>query len=251
MSVRTAEDEEVQEVATISSHKTAEGFDGAPGPDDLEHIYALYGPRVYYLCLRMTRNPADAEDLLQETFLRLIQKLDSFRGESAFYTWLRRLAINVVLLKFEKASWQRETSLEAMTDPDPFFAYHPRREFAADDAELVAVVDRISLERAIERLSPGFKTVFILHDIEGYGHQDISKLMGCSIGTSKSQLHKARLKLREFLSDDWPESAGHHRAENHSETDENQTARHEKERTLLHFPRPSPPDYQAPLSRTA
>jgi RNA polymerase sigma-70 factor (ECF subfamily) len=251
MAAATAEAEEDREVSTLPCDRKAKVRDGAPDFDDLEHIYALYGPRVYYLCLRMTRNPDDAEDLLQETFLRLIQKLDSYRGESAFYTWLRRLAINVTLLRFEKASWQRETSLEAMTDPDPFFTCHPRREFAAVDPELAGAIDRINLERAIEQLSPGFRTVFVLHDIEGYEHNEISRRMGCSVGTSKSQLHKARLKLRQYLGESSVENAAPNKDGNDVEIGEKRSWPDEKEHRVLHFPNPRPLKYETPLSRSA
>lgn len=251
MPVSTAEAAEVQEVTSVPGESKAKACDGAPDRDDLEQLYELYGPRVYYLCLRMTRNPDDAEDLLQETFLRLIQKSGSFRGDCAFYSWLRRVAINVVLLSFQKASWRRETSLEAMTDPDPFFTCHSGGELATVDQALAGAIDRINLERAIEQLSPGFKTVFILHDIEGYGHQDISRLMGCSVGTSKSQLHKARLKLRQLLGDSRPEGLGQNEAEDILETDEKRSSPDTKEKSILHFPGPRSLKYETPLSRTA
>ncbi|MCL5671271.1 MAG: RNA polymerase sigma factor, partial [Acidobacteria bacterium] len=119
--------------------------------------------------------------------------------DSAFCTWLRRIAINVVLLRFQKASWRHETSMEALTSPDPVTSCPRQMEFGGFDTQLMGTVDRISLQRAIDQLPPGFKAVLILHDIEGYEHVEISQLMGCSIGTSKSQLHKARLKMRELL----------------------------------------------------
>lgn len=170
-----------------------------PYIDEFEELYMTYRSRVWSICLRMTGNPDDAEDLTQETFLRLFQKLDTFRGESAFYTWLRRLTINVVLLRFQKASWRRETSMEGLEEPDPITGCPHKVEFGRIDARLMGALDRIALQRAIDQLPAGFKAVFILHDIEGYEHVEISELMGCSIGTSKSQLHKARLKIRELL----------------------------------------------------
>lgn len=161
----------------------------------------------------MTGNPDDADDLTQETFLRLFQKLDTFRGESAFSTWLRRITINVVLLRFQKASWRRETSTEALATPDPVTGCPCQLEFGGFDTHLMDTVDRISLQQAIDRLSPGFKTVLILHDIEGYEHVEISELMGCSVGTSKSQLHKARLKMRELLHETPTEQPSHFKPE--------------------------------------
>ncbi len=167
--------------------------------DEFENLYVTYRSRVWALCLRMTGNPDDAEDLTQETFVRMFQKLDTFRGESAISTWLRRIAINVVLLRFQKASWRRERSIEELTDINPFTGCPHKMEFGRIDTQLTETVDRVTLQWAINQLPPGFKAVFILHDIEGYEHVEISMLMGCSIGTSKSQLHKARLRLRELL----------------------------------------------------
>ncbi len=167
--------------------------------DEFEDLYRTYRSRVWALCLRMTGNPDDAEDLTQETFIRMFQKLDTFRGESAICTWLRRIAINVVLLRFQKASWRREKSIEELSGVDPITGCPRKMEFGRVDTQLTGAVDRITLQRAIDQLPPGFKSVFILHDIEGYEHVEISELMGCSVGTSKSQLHKARLKLRELL----------------------------------------------------
>jgi len=188
---------------------TTEPMDRPP-TDKFEHLYLTYRSRVWSLCLRMTGNPDDAEDLTQETFIRMFQKLDTFRGESAFYTWLRRLTINVVLLRFQKASWRRETSMEQLTGPDPITGCPHKMEFGRIDTQLTGAVDRINLQRAIDQLPPGFKAVFILHDIEGYEHIEISALMGCSVGTSKSQLHKARLRMREHLLEVVHAQSAHH-----------------------------------------
>jgi RNA polymerase sigma-70 factor (ECF subfamily) len=226
-------------------------FSEQPGPDDLAEIYAVYGPRVYYLCLRMTGNADDAEDLSQEAFLRLIQKLDTFRGESAFYTWLRRLAINVVLLRFQKASWRRETSLDALMEPRSGFGFSPGNEFATIDPELLGAIDRINLERAIDQLPPGFKAVFILHDIEGYEHCEISRMLGCSVGTSKSQLHKARMKMRGLLAGSSRESHLHYTPKSDLEPPETQPVDAEQERSVTPFPRLTPHEYEAPYSRAA
>lgn len=168
-------------------------------PEHLGSLYATYRSRIYCLCLRMTGNYAEAEDLTEDTFLRLFRKLGSFRHESSFYTWLRRLTVNVVLLRFQKPGWHRETSLEGLAEPNGLTGEAPGREFGCVDCDLQAVLERIDLERAIDRLPPGFRRVLVLHDIEGYGHGEISRLMGCSVGTSKSQLHKARTKMRGFL----------------------------------------------------
>ena len=162
-----------------------------------ELLYQLHGRRVYALCLRMVSNPSDAEDLMQEAFLQLFRKIATFRGESAFSTWLHRLAVNVVLMKLRKKSGT-ETSLEEVTEPDEESG-GPRRDFGAPDLRLSGSIDRVNLQRAVDQLPPGYKAVFVLHDIQGYEHNEIAKIMDCSIGNSKSQLHKARMRLRELL----------------------------------------------------
>ena len=161
-----------------------------------EALYALHKRRVYSLCLRMTGNLAAAEDLTQEAFLQLYRKIASFRGESAFSTWLHRLAVNVVLMHLRRKGLP-EVSLEETLEPQQEDA--PRKDIGAPDQVLAGSVDRVNLERAIESLPPGYRIIFVLHDIEGYEHNEIAEMMGCSIGNSKSQLHKARMKLRELL----------------------------------------------------
>ena len=170
-----------------------------------ERIYRLHSRRVYALCLRMVGNTAEAEDLTQEAFLQLFRKIHTFRGESAFSTWLHRLSVNVVLMRLRKKGLA-ETSLEEVTEPDEE-AGGPRKEIGAADLLLSGSIDRVNLQRAIDRLPPGYKSVFVLHDIQGYEHNEIAELMGCSIGNSKSQLHKARMRLRELLQEDQREKA--------------------------------------------
>jgi RNA polymerase sigma-70 factor, ECF subfamily len=162
-----------------------------------ERLYGLHSRRVYSLCLRMVGNTAEAEDLTQEAFLQLFRKISTFRGESAFSTWLHRLAINVVLMKLRKKSGT-ESSLEQLTEPDEETG-GPRRDFGVADLRLTGSLDRVNLQRAVEQLPPGYKAVFVLHDIQGYEHNEIAEIMGCSIGNSKSQLHKARMRLRDLL----------------------------------------------------
>jgi len=145
----------------------------------------------------MVGNTAEAEDLTQEAFLQLFRKISTFRGESAFSTWLHRLAVNVVLMKLRKKSG-KETSLEQVTEPDEESG-SPRRDFGELDLKLSGSLDRVNLERAVDQLPPGYKAVFVLHDVQGYEHNEIADIMGCSIGNSKSQLHKARMRLRELL----------------------------------------------------
>jgi RNA polymerase sigma-70 factor, ECF subfamily len=162
-----------------------------------ETLYQLHNRRVYSLCLRMVGNTAEAEDLTQEAFLQLFRKISTFRGESAFSTWLHRLAVNVVLMKLRKKSG-KETSLEQVTDPDEESGT-PRRDFGTLDVRLSGSLDRVNLQRAVEQLPPGYKAVFVLHDVQGFEHNEIAEIMGCSIGNSKSQLHKARMRLRDLL----------------------------------------------------
>ena len=160
-----------------------------------EVLYNLHKRRVYSLCLRMTANTAEAEDLSQEAFLQLFRKIGTFRGESAFSTWLHRMAVNVVLMRLRKKGLSVVPLEETMeTDEES-----PKKEPGAQDPSLAGAVDRLELQRAVEALPPGYRTIFVLHDIEGFEHNEIADMVGCSISNSKSQLHKARMKLRDSL----------------------------------------------------
>lgn len=170
-----------------------------------EFLYQLHGRRVYALCLRMVGNPADAEDLMQEAFLQLFRKIGTFRGESAFSTWLHRMTVNVVLMRLRKKSLPTD-SLEETLEPDAENSA-PKRDVGAPDLRLTGAVDRVNLERCIEELPPGYRTVFVLHDVQGYEHNEIAAIMGCSVGNSKSQLHKARTRLRELLQEELRQQA--------------------------------------------
>jgi RNA polymerase sigma-70 factor (ECF subfamily) len=157
-----------------------------------EDLYTRHYRRVYSLCLRMTANVADAEDLAHDVFLQVQRKLDSFRGDSAFTTWLHRITVNQVLMHFRKKSVKSELTTEDGEMPervDPFSV----------KTQALPIVDHIALSAAIEQLPPGYRKIFLLHDVEGYEHEEIAKLLGISAGTSKSQLHKARMKLRTIL----------------------------------------------------
>jgi RNA polymerase sigma-70 factor, ECF subfamily len=175
----------------------AEAIERAKQGDEaaFEVLYNLHRRRVYSLCLRMVSNPAQAEDLAQEAFLQLFRKIGTFRGESAFSTWLHRMTVNVVLMQLRKKGLPL-VSLEETLESDE---ESPKKELGAQDQKLSGSIDRLQLQRAIEKLPPGYKTVFVLHDIEGFEHNEIAEMVGCSIGNSKSQLHKARLKLRDQL----------------------------------------------------
>jgi RNA polymerase sigma-70 factor (ECF subfamily) len=181
-----------------------------------EFLYQLHGRRVYALCLRMVSNPADAEDLAQEAFLQLFRKISTFRGESAFSTWLHRMTVNVVLMRLRKKSLPTD-SLEETIDPDAENSA-PKRDVGAPDLRLSGAVDRVNLERSIEKLPPGYRTVFVLHDVQGYEHNEIADIMGCSVGNSKSQLHKARTRLRELLQEEIRDQARQERQATKSQT---------------------------------
>jgi RNA polymerase sigma-70 factor (ECF subfamily) len=158
----------------------------------LGQLYERHSQRVYSLCLRMTRNPAEAEDLTQEIFIHLLSKIGSFRGESQFTTWLYRLTVNEVLMHFRRMGKRMEQSHD-----DHEGTTHVSRQTRCSPGP--QFVERIALETAIAQLSPSRRAVVVLHDIEGYAHEEIARRLGCKAGTSKSQLHKARLRLRRLL----------------------------------------------------
>ena len=163
-----------------------------------ERLYKLHSGRIYALCLRMMRgNAAEAEDLTQEAFLQLFRKIGTFRSESAFSTWLHRLTFNIVLMRLRRKTLAG-TSLEETNDPNEE-ASAPRKEFGALDPRLSGLVDRVNLQRALDQLPAGYRSIFLLHDVKGYEHNEIAEILGCSIGNSKSQLHKARVALRRLL----------------------------------------------------
>jgi RNA polymerase sigma-70 factor (ECF subfamily) len=163
--------------------------------DAFQALYDLHKRRVYSLCLRMTANAAEAEDLTQEAFLQLFRKIGTFRGESAFSTWLHRMAVNVVLMRLRK----KNLPIVPLDDPLETEEESSKKEPGAPDLKLTGSVDRMQIQRAVDALPPGYRTIFVLHDVEGYEHNEIAELVGCSIGNSKSQLHKARMKLRDLL----------------------------------------------------
>ena len=158
-------------------------------------LFEAHKRRVYSLCLRMTGNTAEAEDLAQEAFLQLYRKISTFRGESAFSTWLHRLAVNVVLMHLRKKGLQQISLDESDTSQDE----PVKRDYGSDDRRLTGSVDRIGLQKAIADLPPGYRTVFVLHDVEGWTHEEIAEQMGLVPGTSKSQLSRARAALRRML----------------------------------------------------
>lgn len=157
-----------------------------------ELIYNRYHRRTYSLCLRMTQSQTEAEDLTQEVFIQLFRKVGSFRGDSAFSTWLHRMTVNQVLMHFRKRGVQNEKTTEDGEMPEQIVR-------GTENQNKMPVLDRIALDKAISQLPNGYRTVFTLHDVEGFEHEEIARLLKISVGTSKSQLHKARLKLRKLL----------------------------------------------------
>jgi len=157
-----------------------------------EELYRRHNRRVYALCLRMTRSVEEAEDLTQEAFIQLYRKIGSFRGDSAFSTWLHRLTVNQVLMHFRKRSVKMERTTEEGETPEQTVK-------GTENPNQMPVIDRIALDRAIAQLPPGYRTVFLLHDVEGHEHEEVARILNIAVGTSKSQLHKARMKLRSLL----------------------------------------------------
>ena len=177
--------------------KTAKDFELTQAAADgnmaaFEEIYNRHHRRVYSICLRMLQNATEAEDLTQDVFIQLHRKIGSFRGDSAFTTWLHRMTVNQVLMHFRKRNVKFEKTTEEGETPIQIVdgTHNPLK---------MPVVDKIAIEDAIAQLPDGYKNVFVLHDIEGYEHEEVARILGCSVGTSKSQLHKARLKLRKLL----------------------------------------------------
>jgi RNA polymerase sigma-70 factor, ECF subfamily len=157
-----------------------------------ELLYERYHRRTYSLCLRMTNSATEAEDITQEVFIQLFRKIGSFRGDSAFSTWLHRMTVNQVLMHFRRRGVQNEKTTEDGEMPEQIVR-------GTENHNKMPILDRIAINKAISELPNGYRTVFVLHDVEGFEHEEIARMLGLSVGTSKSQLHKARLKLRGLL----------------------------------------------------
>ncbi len=158
-------------------------------------LFQMHQKRVYSVCLIMTKDVAEAEDLTQEAFLQVFRAIGSFRGDAAFSTWLYRIAVNTVLMKLRRRKSRPAFSIDEPVSPESSL----RRDFGRNDPALAGAIDRIALRRAIQELPEGCRTIFALHEVEGYQHHEIAQLLRCSIGNSKSQLHKAKLKMRDLL----------------------------------------------------
>ncbi len=181
----------------IDNVKTAADFDltRAAAKGDItafEEIYIRHHRRVYSICLRMLQSTTEAEDLTQDVFVQLYRKVGTFRGDSAFTTWLHRMAVNQILMLFRKRKVRFEKTMEECETPVQIVN-------GTSNPFKMPIVDKIALDDAIEQLPPGYKNVFLLHDVEGFEHEEVARILGCSVGTSKSQLHKARLKLQMLL----------------------------------------------------
>jgi RNA polymerase sigma-70 factor, ECF subfamily len=160
-----------------------------------EYLYKAHCRHVYSVCLRMIKNPTEAEDLTQQAFLQLFRKIGTFRGESSFSTWLHRVTVNIALMYLRRKK-PTEILFEDLDRPGSDEA---PREHGSNDPSMLGAIDRLNLMRAIRKLPSGYKQQFLLYDVYGYEHSEIARLLGCSIGCSKSQLHKARKRLRRLL----------------------------------------------------
>jgi len=170
---------------------------------EYDALYQKYRRRVYRQCFRMLGNPEDAEDVTQEVFLQLFRKANTFRGEANFSTWLHRLTVNTVLMQMRRhRRWRgMVSSLDAAPASEEGLNDILKRVNALAGTATNRL-DKIGLDVAIAQLSSGYQEIFLLHDVEGYRHDEIAKLLGISEGTSKSQLHKARLRLRALIGSD-------------------------------------------------
>ena len=189
-------DEQIKDIGSAADFQLAQ----AASKGDMaafEEIYNRHHRRVYSICLRMLQNATEAEDLTQDVFIQLYRKIGSFRGDSAFTTWLHRLTVNQVLMHFRKRNVKFEKTTEEGETPVQIIP-------GTENPRKMPIVDKIALENAIAQLPTGYRNVFVLHDVEGYEHEEVAKILGCSVGTSKSQLHKARLKLRKLLKKNAP-----------------------------------------------
>src|SRR5262249_47320940 len=156
-----------------------------------EHLYRLHSRRVYSVCLRILRNAADAEDVTQQVFLILFRKIGTFCGASRLSTWLHRVTVNAALMHL-----RRKRVGEARTEN---FESEALPVLASFDRSMEGTADRINLRRALQKLPAGCRRMFLLHVVLGYEHQEIARLESCSVGCSKSQVHKARKRLQGLL----------------------------------------------------
>ena len=160
--------------------------------DAFSVMFGAHRAKIYSVCLRMTSNAAEAEDLTQDAFLQVFRRLGTFRGDAALSTWLCRVAVNTVLRHLR----MREPRQLSLDQNEQWTNGSPKLELGRMDDRLAGSVDRIVLARAMKGLPVGYRTIFVLHEIKGYAHREIARMLQCSVGTSKSQLHKAKMKLK-------------------------------------------------------
>lgn len=168
----------------------------AGDPDAFSELYLRHKKRVFSICMRMVHDSSLAEDLTQEAFIQLHRKLATFRGDSAFTTWLHRMTVNIALMHLRKPVLP-VVSLDHLMTAIP--EEHVGRNFGTCDRRQTGVVDRVAIDRAVATLAPGYRDVFLLHDVHGFEHSEIASMQDCTLGNSKSQLHKARRALRYAL----------------------------------------------------
>jgi RNA polymerase sigma-70 factor (ECF subfamily) len=164
--------------------------------DAFSELYVHHKKHVFSICMRMVRDFSLAEDLTQETFLQVHRKLASFRGDSVFSTWLHRLAVNTVLMHLRKRVLA-VVSLDYLMESVP--EERAGQSFGARDLTQAGVIDRLAIDRAVATMAPGYRNIFLLHDVHGFDHGEIASMLKCTCGNTKSQLHKARRVLRSAL----------------------------------------------------
>lgn len=195
-----ARGEEPNESEMISQAKTGDSA-------AFHWLYEKHYRRVFALSWRMVGNHALAEELTQDTFLQVFRRLNTFRGDSRFSTWLHRIAVNETLMSLRR----RQHIVEELPLEEPDDDSHrpnPLERLRVVDQRLAASDDRVRLEHAISQLPSGYAAIFVLHDIFGYAHHEIAELLGCTVGNTKSQLHKARMRLRSALRGEVPRRGG-------------------------------------------
>jgi RNA polymerase sigma-70 factor (ECF subfamily) len=158
-------------------------------------LFQLHRNRVHSVCLRMTKDMAEAEDLTQEAFLQVFRRIGLFRCDCAFSTWVYRIAVNTVLMKLRR----RKALPLSLDEPVSSESSSLRRDIGRTDLRLSGAIDRIALRRAMRELSKSCRKILVLHEVQGYQHHEIAKMLDCSIGNSKSQLHRAKMKMRKLL----------------------------------------------------
>ena len=189
----TASEEAKQQLTEQEAIRRAQSGEDAA----FEYLYKSHSKRVFSICMRMLKNTSDAEDLTQQVFLRLFRKIGTFRGDSSFSTWLHRVTVNAVLMHLRKKKVAEVVEINSAHDRAEG---EDSRERGPGDTSMLAAIDRMNLMRAIRQLPPGYKRFFLLHDVIGFKHSEIARLLSCTTGCSKSQAHRARKQLQQLLS---------------------------------------------------